>query len=395
MALYQIVDRKCLGCGECLPRCPFQAIAIQDGIASVNAGCRACGACVEACPEKAIIRLETMRDDIDKTQWKGLLVVAETLGGRLHPVSLELLGKALALRQGAEPVNAAVIGQDVGDCAETLRAYGAETVYVYDDPAFSFFRADAFCACAEDCVRAMKPSVALIGATALGRSLAPRLATRFATGLTADCTSLQVRQDGSLIQIRPAFGGNIMAQIVTPFTRPQFATVRYKVMDAPARMEAPRGVILNRRIPPKALRSPILHGHTQPIPQAASICDAQVLVAAGRGLQKKSDLDMIRELAALLGGQHAVSRPLVEMGWESNLKQIGLSGRTVKPRLLIACGISGAIQFTASMDSSERIIAINRDPDAPIFKTAHIGLVGDLYAILPELINLIRKGSRQ
>ena len=395
MAQIAILERKCTGCGVCIQSCPFQAMEMKDGKPDINAACKVCGICIKACPEKAIIKLETKVESVDKSKWNDILVFAEQAGGKLHPVSLELIGKAHELAKGTHHrVKAVLLGESVGEEAEELLHYGVDEVYIYEDKALSFFRADAFAACVEDCIQKTKPSVVLVGATALGRSLAPRLSTRFHTGLTADCTKLELKENSDLVQIRPAFGGNIMAQIVTPNTRPQFATVRYKVMDAPARREEKQGGIIRRKVPKAALASPVRHVSTQPVPKAANISDAEILVVAGRGLQKESDLEMVKELAALLGGEYAVSRPLVEKGWETNLRQIGLSGRTVRPKLILTLGVSGAIQFTACMNASEHIIAINKDKDAPIFQVAHVGVVGDLYKIVPELIESLKKEGR-
>jgi electron transfer flavoprotein alpha subunit len=241
--------------------------------------------------------------------------------------------------------------------------------------------------CVADYIRLMKPGVMLIGATSLGRSLAPRLSTRFRTGLTADCTRLEMKENTDLVQIRPAFGGNIMAQIVTENTRPQFATVRYKVMDAPVRSAQPSGEILRRSLPEDARMSRVSLVKVSPLPASKSISDSEILVVGGRALKKEGDLLMIQRLAGLLRGDWAVSRPLAEKGWAPSERQIGLSGRTVRPKLLIACGVSGAIQFTACMNASEKIVAINTDPNAPIFEVAHLAVVGDLYQVLPELIN--------
>jgi len=385
-----ISDQKCDGCGLCQAGCPFGAVDLHGGKAQLNAACKACGLCIKRCPKQAIVRLKARSQAVDKTLWRDILVVGEVSGGRLHPVTLELIGKAQEL---AEPtgyqVNAVLIGDDLTACAQELRHYRVSEIAVYNDRALSFFRADAYAACAEDYIRFTRPSVVLVGATSLGRSLAPRLATRFHTGLTADCTSLEMR-DTDLVQIRPAFGGNIMAQIVTQHTRPQFATVRYKVMTAPARRENASGVMLSRAIPKGVVQSRIRHVRTVPIPPAASISDAEVLVVGGRGLCKEADLEMIRELARLLGGDWAVSRPLAEKGWAPAARQIGLSGRTVRPRLLITCGVSGAIQFTSCMNGSERIVAVNTDPNAPIFNVAHIAIVGDLYQIVPDLLKEAR-----
>ena len=395
MAQIAVLERKCTGCGLCQKNCPFGAIDMKDGKPELNAACKVCGICVKNCPEKAILKLETKVESVDKSLWNHILVFAEVSGGRLHPVSLELIGKAQEL---AKPVgfkvNAILVGSGVSAYAEELRHYSVSEVAVYDDPALSYFRADAYAACVEDYIKFRKPSVVLVGATSLGRSLAPRLSTRFHTGLTADCTRLELRENTDLVQIRPAFGGNIMAQIITTNTRPQFATVRYKVMDQPARQEQASGDILPRKLPKAVAESRISHVSTVPVPAGKSISDAEILVVGGRGLQKESDLDLVKELAALLGGDWAVSRPLVEKGWAGNDRQIGLSGRTVRPKLIITCGVSGAIQFTACMNASDHIVAINTDPEAPIFNVAHIAMVGDLYDILPKMIRQLKEEGK-
>lgn len=393
MAQIAILQRKCTGCGLCQSNCPFGAIDMTEQGPELNAACKVCGICVKSCPQKAIVRLETKSVCVDKSGWNDILVFAEFSGNRLHPVSLELIGKARTLAKAVSgfKVRAVLVGNGVSACAEELRHYGVAEIAVYDDPALGYFRADAYAACVEDYIRSCRPSVVLVGATALGRSLAPRIATRFHTGLTADCTKLELRENTDLVQIRPAFGGNIMAQIVTPNTRPQFATVRYKVMDAPIREAAAAGNVLARRLPAsvKASRANLVSAF--PVPPRKTISDAEILVVGGRGLRKESDLSFVQELAELLGGDWAVTRPLVEKGWAGNNRQIGLSGRTVRPRLIITCGVSGAIQFTACMNASEHIAAINTDRTAPIFETAHVAIVGDLYDTIPVLINELKE----
>ena len=392
MAQIAVIERKCTGCEQCVSACPFSAIDMIGGKAQMNAACKVCGLCLKQCPQGAIIRLETKVDSVDKTKWSDILVFAEQSEGSLHPVCLELIGEAQRLAAGKDQkVKAVILGGHVEDCARELRHYGVDEVHVYEGEELSFFRADAFAACVEDCIKKIKPSVVLVGATALGRSLAPRLSTRFRTGLTADCTQLELKANTDLVQIRPAFGGNIMAQIVTPNTRPQFATVRYKVMEAPKRMEEEKGEVLRQRMPKTVRDSRVKLVSTEPVPKAANISDAEILVVAGRGLQKKEDLELVRELAGLLGGEYAVTRPLAEKGWESNARQIGLSGRTVRPKLIITFGVSGAIQFTAGMDQAEHIIAVNSDKDAPIFKLAHVCIVSDLYEVLPQMISKLKE----
>ncbi|MDD3335963.1 MAG: FAD-binding protein [Eubacteriales bacterium] len=394
MAQIAILERKCNGCGQCAKSCPFGAIDMNNGKPELNAACKVCGVCLKNCPQKAIVRLETKVESVDKTQWNDILVFAEVSGGQLHPVSLELIGKARELAKNVNfRVNAILVGRGVEPFAQELLHYGVHEVAVYDDPGLSFFRADAYACCVEDYIKLRKPSVVLVGATSLGRSLAPRLSTRFHTGLTADCTQLELRENTDLVQIRPAFGGNIMAQIVTTRTRPQFATVRYKVMNAPERSAEAAGTVLNRSIPKGVAESPVRHVSTEPVPAVESISDAEILVVGGRGLQKESDLEMIRELAGLLHGDWAVSRPLVEKGWTTNNRQIGLSGRTVRPKLIITFGVSGAIQFASCMNKSDHIIAVNSDGQAPIFEVAHIAVVGDLYQILPDMIRRIKEAQ--
>ena len=394
MAKIAILERKCTGCGLCAQNCPFGAIDMKDGKPDLNAACKVCGICVKNCPEKAILKLETKVDSVDKSKWNDILVFAEVSGGRLHPVCLELIGKARELAKNVnDKVKTVLVGSGVSAFAEELRHYGVSEIAVYDDPALSYFRADAYAACVEDYIKYAHPSAVLVGATSLGRSLAPRLSTRFHTGLTADCTKLELRENTDLVQIRPAFGGNIMAQIITTNTRPQFATVRYKVMNPPVRGEEAAGEIINRKIPKGVLESRVSCVSVQPIPPKKSISDAEILVVGGRGLQKESDLDMIKELARLLGGDWATTRPLVEKGWNTNDRQIGLSGRTVRPRLIITCGVSGAIQFTACMNGSDHIVAINTDKNAPIFDVAHVAIVGDLYEIVPALIRQLKEAQ--
>jgi len=400
-----ILERKCVGCGTCADRCPFGGVAVENNRAVLNAACRQCGLCEHACSNGAILRMEARKANIDKSAWHGILVVGEIGASpvqpedagthrssafvpRLHPVSMELVGKALELAAGSEhPVRAALAGFEVAAAANELLHYAVEEIFLYQSAQLRGFRSEAYVACFVDAIEALKPSVVLVGATAWGRSLAPRLATRLRTGLTADCTILEMRGD-ELIQTRPAFGGNIMARILTPDSRPQFATVRPRVMDAPPRSPRASGAVVEREMP--AFTTGVRVLDISLVPPAADIQAAETLVIAGRGLRRQTDLDMVRELAALLGGDWAVSRPLVEMGWAEPSRQVGLSGRTVKPRLCVTCGVSGAVQFAASMNQSAAIVSINHDRDAPIFEVAHLGLLGDLYEVVPEMLAALR-----
>ena len=255
---------------------------------------------------------------------------------------------------------------------------------------FEGFRADCYTDAVADCIAANKPSSVLIGATALGRSLAPRLSTRFHTGLTADCTTLDIRSNTDMIQIRPAFGGNIMAQIGITKSRPQFATVRYKVMDKAEKVKNPHGQVVVCPVNEKMADSRIKILSSRIIDKVKSLEEEDVLVVAGRGVRNEKDVEMCRELADALGGQLAFTRPMVENGFGDVAHQIGLSGRTVRPKLIITCGVSGAIQFTSCMTGSDCIVAINNDPEAQIFNVADYCIVDDLYQVVPELTELIK-----
>ena len=261
-----------------------------------------------------------------------------------------------------------------------------DSIFVYDHQELTYYRPQPYASALEDLISHIKPSIFLIGATHVGRSLAPRIATRLRTGLTADCTVIDVKPNGELVQIRPAFGGNVMAQIVTPNHRPQFATVRPKVMQAAELAPSHPTQVIYRELEPEKLLSNISFLSIEPKPKETSITEADILICVGRGLRKAEDLAIVEELAEKLGGMVAVTRPLVEAGWAPQTRQVGLSGRTVRPKLFIACGVSGAIQMVAGMSGSEYIIAINKDRNAPIFEVAHLGLVGDMYEILPALV---------
>ena len=386
----KIIDKQAF-----LSLCPFQALEL-DGSGQVvyNAACKMCGICVKKGPAGAAEMVQT-EDEFDPALWSGIAVYAEQEAGKLHPVSLELLGKATELAAvSGERVSVLICGENVLEAAESLRYYGADEIYVFEDPALKYFRIEPYTAVFEAFIKEIKPSSVLVGATPYGRQLAPRVAARLNTGLTADCTVLEMEKNGALVQIRPAFGGNIMAEIMTPARRPQMATVRYKVMNPPERLGIPRGVIKKRRINPAMLSAGVEIISIKPKPEELYIEDVDVLVAAGRGVKKQSDLEMIRELASLLGGQAACTRPLAEAGFFPSTRQIGLSGRTVRPKFILTCGISGSVQFVAGMSKADVIAAINIDPKAPIFRVAHYALIGDLYEIVPELIQKLSEHKR-
>ena len=370
--------------------CPFNAIEIVDGKLVIGAGCRMCRLCVKR-ESKIFEYVEEERPAVDKSLWRGIAVVAELSGDAVHPVAWELLGKARELADKIKhPVYCLMMGDGVTELAGRALEYGADEVFVYDKPELKYFRIEPYAAVVEDFINKVKPCALLVGGTITGRSLAPRVAARFRTGLTADCTKLDISENTDLDQIRPAYGGNIMAHINTPRHRPQFATVRYKIFPIPPKTE-PKGKITICTIESEKLRSAIDILSMTEKAKESGIEEAEVLIVGGRGLKKPEDLAMLEELASLLNGRVASTRALVEAGWTDPKQQIGLSGRTVKPKLLIACGVSGAIQFVAGMNGAEHIIAINTDPHAPIFKVAHVGITGDLYRIVPDLIEKIRK----
>ncbi len=371
--------------------CPFDAIECIGGVLSINSGCRMCRLCIKNGPQGVFEYVEDVRPSVDKSLWRGIAVFADQTGGQIHPVTGELLGKATELAAKIkQPVYCLLAGHNVTAAAPGILEYGPDEVCVYDLPELEHFRIEPYSAVFEDFINKVKPSVVLVGGTSIGRSLAPRVAARFRTGLTADCTMLDIRPNTDLDQIRPAYGGNIMAHINTPHHRPQFATVRYKIFSAPEKVAAPKGRITICGIEAAKLASAINVLEVKPKRREVGIEEAEVIVVAGRGLKKQEDMAMLGELAAALDGRVAATRSLIEAGWADPKQQIGLSGRTVKPKLIITCGVSGAIQFVAGMNNSELIVAINKDEAAPIFKTAHIGIAGDIYQIIPALIDKIR-----
>jgi len=379
---------------ELMDICKFDAIENNNGIIEINAGCKMCKICVKKGPKGVMEFIEEEVVQIDKSLWKGIGVYVDHVEGVIHPVTMELIGKAKELAAVVDfPVYCVFIGYNITDKAQELLHYGVDEVFVYDYEELKHFRIEPYTAAFEDFVNKIKPSSLLVGATTIGRSLAPRVAARFRTGLTADCTVLQMKENTDLVQIRPAFGGNIMAQIVCPNTRPQMSTVRYKVMDAAKKNCDPKGKITVCQIDKAKLTSNIEVLKVTKKENEENISDAEVIVAVGRALKSEKDMAMIQEFADLIGAQIAGTRLLVEAGWVNAKKQIGLSGRTVKPKLIITLGISGAVQFAAGMGSSERIFAINKDPNASIFNVAHYGIVGDIYEIVPQLIEDI-KNSR-
>ena len=374
--------------------CPFGAISCRDGKVEIDSGCRMCRLCVKKGPGGAVEYMETQEPGINKDEWRAVAVYVEYNGKAVHPVTFELIGKARELAAvTGHPVYALFMGYQVGEKAEELLAYGVDQVFVYDRKELEHFSVLTYANVFADFITRIRPSSILVGATNAGRSLAPRVAARFRTGLTADCTVLEMKENTDLVQIRPAFGGNIMAQIVTPKNRPQFCTVRYKIFSAPPVTKDPSGTIRTMEVTDGMIDRRIRVEEIIHKPKEIDISEAEVIVAVGRGVKSQADLELIRELAVALDAQLACTRPLIECGWFDARRQIGLSGRTVKPKLIITIGISGSVQFAAGMRGAECIIAINTDRKAPVFDIANIGLVGDWYEILPRLLKTVKEGT--
>jgi electron transfer flavoprotein alpha subunit len=391
-----IVDaEKCIGCGICEDTCAFGAITVEDGLAVVGDTCTLCGSCVDACESDALhIEGGEKKTKVNLDEWSGIWIFAEFRHGLIAPVSFELLGVGRKLAdQRAVPLTAVLLGSGVRKNAQGLIAAGADTVLLVDNPALEQYREDVYGRVLEHLIRERKPEVVLAGATAIGRSVIPQVATVMGAGLTADCTGLDIReQDGMLLQTRPAFGGNIMATIECPHSRPQMATVRPNVM-APLESDSNRQGEIVEITPDEGL----LDSQVQILETVLSegeqvnIQEMEVLVAGGRGVESEKGFSLIEELAQELNGAVAASRAAVDSGWISYPHQVGQTGKTVCPKLYIACGISGAIQHAVGMQSAETVVAINRDAAAPIFDIATYGLVGDLFEIVPLLVQKIKE----
>ncbi len=385
-------EKACDLCGVCVAQCPFGSLSVEKNGIEVDESCRMCGVCVKLCPKQALsFSQKPIQDANDKQSWRDILVFAEQELGELHPIAYELVGEAHKLARVVDfKVCAVLVGaENTKENAKKLLDYGVSTVYYYEDIGFSGFKADCYADALADCISQMRPSSVLIGGTAIGRSLAPRLSTRFRTGLTADCTKLEMQKNTDLVQIRPAFGGNVMAKILITDARPQFATIRYRVMDKAPKIENPDGCVQAMAVPKDMVKSGIEVLCTELLPSTKAIEEEDVLVVAGRGMKNEEGVALAQKLAKALSARLCFTRPMAESGLGDNTLQIGLSGRTVRPKLIVTCGVSGAIQFTAGMSGSACIVAINEDPDALIFNIAHYCLVGDAFALIPQMIEAL------
>ncbi len=398
MASIRIIEEKCIGCKKCVPACPFGALEVRGDNAKTRKAvildhCTLCGACVAECKFNAIelIRDENVNHDLQK--YAGVWVYCEQFHGDLRQVALELLGEG---RKIADQLNtrltAVILGNGIKQYAATLIAHGADQVLVVEDGKLEQLHDLVYTDVMTGLVNKYLPSIILLGATSFGRSFAPRLAARLRTGLTADCTVLAADQEkGLLLQTRPAFGGNVMATIICPNSRPQMATVRPKVFTPPVPDQNRRGTVIEEK--PAAMKesaveiTKLIKGDGG---EGFNIGDADILIAVGKGIGNAKNIALAEELAKLLGGAVAVSRPLVDNAWYAYSHQVGQTGKTVAPKLYIACGISGAIQHVAGI-AAETIVAVNNDPDAPIFNYAHYAVNSDCVEFLQTMIDQVKE----
>lgn len=392
MSSLKIDKDLCVGCGACVDTCPQGALYMKDDKAEVNEKCTLCGACIDVCPVKA---LSIPRDATAKTNladYKGVWVITEHDGKKPISVTFELLGEAVKLAKKRNTYTAAVLlGNNVSEMAKEVASYGAEKVFLCQNPVLEHYRTEPYGEVIVSMVQKFKPEIILTGATTQGRDLAGYIATKLETGLTADCTGLEIDEaTGNLLQTRPAFGGNIMATILCPNTRPQMSTVRPKVFAVPPRQDRqPEIVNFDYDFSNLPIRTEVLE--YIPFEEKISLADAEIIVSGGRGIGKPENFEILKELANTIGAALGASRAAVDAGWISYEHQVGQTGKTVRPMIYIACGISGSVQHLAGMKHSDIIIAINKDPEAPIFKVANYGIVGDALEIVPILTRELKK----
>ena len=408
-----LIERaKCVGCGKCVKGCGFDALRLVEApganklgkLAEVDpAACKACFACIKACPFKAIAEVrQQVQGTADIGSYKDIWVFAEQTHGVLAEVALELLAKGLELKtqrgDGAR-LCAVLLGSELApEIEQTLIAAGADVVYKMDDPNLAEYEANVYVDAVAQLVVKHRPEVILAGATAVGRAFFARVAVKVRTGLTADCTMLKVeetknRDTGAmqmlLHQTRPAFGGNIMATIMTPNHRPQMATVRPKVFKKAPPDTSRKGQVLVEALKLIAPQTRLVKAMRDP--GAIDIAAHDILISGGRGLKKEENFKLLFRLAELLGGEVSCSRAVVDAGWAPVARQVGQTGKTVAPKLYLCFGISGAIQHLEGIRGADTIIAVNSDPNAPIFGVADLGIVGDLFEVLPALIKELEK----
>ncbi|HJM36615.1 MAG: electron transfer flavoprotein subunit alpha [Dehalococcoidales bacterium] len=383
---------KCTGCSICVSVCPFAIIEMIDDKAQIQEGCTLCGACQEACSYEAILIEVTTETPTPNNGHHGIWVFAEQRDGRLKNVNYELLAKGRELADALKTdLSAVCFGHNVSEI-DQLVAYGADKVYLINNPALGTNQEDLYTSELTRLIQEHRPEILLAGATSLGRSFIPRVAAVLRTGLTADCTGLDIDTEKRLLlQTRPTFGGNIMATIICQTRRPQMATVRPRVFKKNTPDNNRQGQIIKVDFKKEAVTSRTkLLSFIEDITEKVKLEDADIIVSGGRGLGKPENFKLIEELGGVLGAAVGSSRPPVDEGWVAYSHQVGQTGKTVGPKLYVACGISGAVQHLAGISTSEIIIAINKDPNAPIFEIATYGIVGDLFQVVPMIIKKLK-----
>ncbi|MBP1707179.1 MAG: electron transfer flavoprotein subunit alpha [Chloroflexi bacterium] len=389
----KIDAEKCTRCAVCVSACPFGALEIKDDKIMVGEACNLCGACRKECPAEAIL-IEEARAQAADGEYRGVWVFAEQREGRLKSVAFELLAKGRELADSLQTELSAICYGYSVQAVEQLIAAGADKVYLAEAPELAANPEDLLTRQLASLVQQYRPEIVLAGATPLGRSFIPRVAAAVKCGLTADCTGLEIDiEKRQLIQTRPTFGGNIMATIICPSSRPQMSTVRPRVFKKGQMDPGRKGQIIRLDLAGQSLTSRTkLLSFIEDFTEKIKLDEADIIVSGGRGLGKPENFELIEELAKALGAAVGSSRPPVDEGWIPYSHQVGQTGKTVSPKLYIACGISGAVQHLAGMQTADTIVAINSDPSAPIFEIATYGIVADLFKVVPLLIKELGKG---
>ncbi len=391
------ISAACVGCGKCTTVCPFGALSLVNRKAVASNACTMCGACVSQCPVGALSLPARTAVKKDLSAYKGVWVFVEVASNgqtqSVRPVSYELLSKGRELaNQVGEELCAVLVGSNVSPFFAEISQYGADKIYVVDSPAYAQYNTAAYANAVGTLIKKYNPSVVLFPSTFVGRDLSPRLAAELFVGLTADCTGLTIKE-GNLIQTRPAFGGNIMADIKCPDYRPQMATVRpnvfKKVVSAPGKMAQVVAEMVT--VPAQAAKVHVISTHFDPPTSGVKLDEAEVVIAGGRGMKNKAGFDLLENLAAQLGGTVGASRAAIDLGLKDKDQQIGQSGVTISPKLYVACGISGAVQHVCGIEHSDVIVGINKDANAPIFNVCKYGLVGDALQVLPKILEQLKK----
>ena len=403
--MLEINEENCIGCKICEKVCPFSAIIVdpEDNKAKILDTCTLCGACVNACRYDALTIKRTIASKEDLKKYRGIMIWGELERDGYHNLQIknvvfELLGMAQELNKTLNETISVIILGPPGKIPpiDELYHYGADVVFVCEHDLLENYSTDGFTTAITTLIINEKPSIFFYGATVNGRDLAPRIAARIASGLTADCTAFDINNEKQLVQTRPAFGGNIMASIISPFTRPQMATARPNNFSKPVKDTSRKGILkyFEVKIEKQSIRTKIIEETISTV-ESINIEEADILVSVGRGIGNKVNLELVQELTREIKGVMSSSRALVELGWTSHPIQVGQSGKTVSPKLYIALGISGMIQHLVGMKSSDIIIAINTDPEAPIFKVADFGIVGDMFEIIPQFLKKLRSERRK